>query len=154
MRATLRHRKARGELAEMQFMLMAALCGLIVCKPWGDCQPFDYIVYCKGSRRSYRVQVKSCTQRIVSPRRSSKRGPKPASRRGSKGSGWAVSTKRSLGRAYSARHTDFVVAYLMQEDAWYVIPIKALAGRKSIYLYPRNPQSRGMFAKYRDAWQL
>jgi hypothetical protein len=116
-------------------MLVAEAFGLICCKPWGDCQPFDYLVYCKRSRRAYRLQVKSCTQRI-------------------RGRGFAVSTKRSLGRAYSARHIDFVAAYLAPEDAWYIIPIHALAGRKSIYLYPRNPHSRAMFNKYREAWQL
>jgi hypothetical protein len=134
MKITLRHQKARGELTEIRFLLMAASCGLIVCKPWGECQPFDFIVYCKRSQRFYRVQVKSCTNRC-------------------KG-GYSVATKRSLGRSYTARHTDFVAAYVIPEDAWYIIPVRALGGRKSIYVYPRNPQSRGMFNKFRDAWQL
>ena len=134
MKVTLRHQKARGELTEIRFMLLAAACGLIVCKPWGDTQPFDFIVYCKRSQRFFRVQVKSSISRC-------------------KG-GYTVVTKRSLDRKYTAYHTDFVAAYVIPEDAWYIIPIAALGGRKSIYVYPANPQSRGMFQKYRDAWQL
>lgn len=134
MKATLRHPKARGELTEIRFLLLAAACGLIVCKPWGEIQPFDFIVYCKRTKRSYRVQVKSSVDRYRN--------------------GYTVSTKRCNGRAYGRRDIDFLAAYVIPQDAWYIIPNRALAGRTSIYVYPRNPESRGMFAKYRDSWQL
>jgi hypothetical protein len=130
------HAKARGELTEIRFLLMAASCGLIVCKPWGESQPFDFIVYCKRSRRFYRIQVKSSSFR----RRSN----------------YQVTTShRSAARSrYSAREIDFLAAYVIPEDAWYIVPVRALGGRKLIGVYPHNPQSRGMFEKYRDRWQL
>jgi hypothetical protein len=113
---------------------MAAACGLVVCKPWGELHSFDFAVYCKRTRRFYRVQVKSCTSYRCG--------------------GYMVVTKRSADRSYTGREIDFLAAYIIPEDAWYIIPNRALAGRKSIYVYPRNPHSRGMFAKYRDCWQL
>jgi hypothetical protein len=134
MKAALRHPKARGELAEIQFLLMAAACGLIVCKPWGDSQPFDFVVFCKSSRRFFRIQVKStaCWQ----PRK------------------YRVSTARARDhrRVYTRRDIDFLAAYVAPHDAWYLIPVRALQSRKAINLYPHNPASRGQFEKFRDAW--
>ena len=129
------HAKARGELTEIRFLLLAASLGLVVCKPWGDSQPFDFIIYCKRSRRCYRIQAKSSSFR----RRTQ----------------YEVTTTRSnVRRLYSKRQIDFLVAYIVPENAWYLIPIRALGKRKVIGVYPQNPQSRGMFEKYRDCWQL
>lgn len=135
MKTALHFCKVRGELNEIRFLLMAAACGLVVCKPWGDSQPFDFMVYCKRTKRSYRVQVKSGSSRH---RRS-----------------YTLITKRANDQRYSSADIDFVAAYVIPEDAWYIIPIRALKGRKSIYLYPNGGQSRGgIYESYRDAWQL
>jgi hypothetical protein len=129
-----RHRKTRGELTEIRFLLMAASYGLVVCKPWGENHRFDFAVYCKPTKRFYRIQVKSCISR--------------------KSGGYIVITKRSGDRRYTGREIDFIAAYIIPADAWYIIPNRALAGRKCIYVYPHKQHSRGIFAKYRDCWQL
>jgi hypothetical protein len=44
---------------------------------------------------------------------------------------------------------------LFPEDVWYVIPIDAIQGRRSLYFYPNGSQ-RGlaMYEEYREAWWL
>jgi hypothetical protein len=133
MKATSRQAKARGELAEMRFLLAAALHGLIVCMPWGDNQPFDFLV--GRGERFYRVQVKSCASR--------------------RHRAFRVKTSRACGRGrYTAKQIDILVAYIVPENAWYLIPVKELAGRRSISVYPHNPRSRGMYEHCRERWQL
>src|SRR5438270_6351991 len=118
MKATLRHPKARGELTEIRFLLLAASLGLIVCKPWGDSQPFDFVVYCKQSRRFFRIQVKSTA--FWQPRK------------------YRVSTAgaRDHQRVYTRRDIDFVAAYVVPHDVWYLIPVRTLRSRKTVSLYP------------------
>lgn len=125
--------KVRGELAEARFLVKAASHGLIVCKPWGDSLPFDFVV---GLKRFIRVQVKS------------------ASTRHSRG--YHLTCYRpSTGRAYRPREVDFVAAYIVPCRTWYVIPIRALAARKTIVLHPgRRRPARGRFERYREAWHL
>jgi len=59
-----------------------------------------------------------------------------------------------------ARHTaeeiDFLVAYIVVEDAWYVIPVAAIAPRRSLKLYPSGCRKKnsGRHEKYREAWEL
>ncbi|MBZ5648365.1 MAG: hypothetical protein LAN37_14215 [Acidobacteriia bacterium] len=121
--------KAKGELAEIVFLLKVSALGLVASKPYGDNQPFDFSVF---SRRlgSLRVQVRSgWTARVcfrVKPYRSG-RGP---------GDGY-----------------DLLVVYVPLFDAWYVIPAKVLKNCTAAYLYPHRP-SRGRFEKYRNAWHL
>ncbi|MBZ5688646.1 MAG: hypothetical protein LAP86_26845 [Acidobacteriia bacterium] len=41
---SIRHPKARGEWAELRFMLRATELGLRVTKPWGDNSPYDLVI--------------------------------------------------------------------------------------------------------------
>lgn len=92
MKATSRHSKARGELAEIRFLLAAVLHGLRVCIPWGDNQPFDFLV--GRGKRFFRVQVKSCASR--------------------RHRAFRVKTSRACGRGrYTEREIDFLVAYIV-----------------------------------------
>src|ERR1700676_4711584 len=54
----IRHPKARGEWAELRFMVRATELGFCVTKPWGDMAPFDLALEHRG--HFARVQVK-CT---------------------------------------------------------------------------------------------
>jgi hypothetical protein len=47
------------------------------------------------------------------------------------------------------------VVYLVPEDAWYVIPIRALGNRYCLYFHP-NGRRREMYQyeQYREAWWL
>jgi len=138
MQSRLSARKRQGEAAEARFLLDASTRGLLVFKPWGDSAPFDFIV--DGSRGLYRVQVNS----VWAPRARRER------------SYW-VAVRRGKGRrrtAYRPSDVDFVVVLLHREMIWYIIPVRALAGRKTIGLGSDYRHSRRLFEKYREAWSL
>ena len=125
--------KARGELAEIRFLLAAASRGLVVAKPWGDNQPFDFLVGRGGRYR--RVQVKSTTQRLGASR-------------------FGINVARpARRRSYTTREIDVLVAYVFPEDRWYVIPVRALGKVKRISVSSRA-RSKGRFDRYLDAWHF
>jgi PD-(D/E)XK endonuclease len=51
--------KQFGEIAEAEFIAKAVGLGFVVAKPWGDSEPYDFIVNPKKSFIFWRVQVKS-----------------------------------------------------------------------------------------------
>jgi hypothetical protein len=57
-------------------------------------------------------------------------------------------------KAYTAKQIDLLVAFLVLENAWYVVPIKAFAPRKRLYFYPSGSKTGGIFEQYREAWDL
>ncbi|MGA8311042.1 MAG: group I intron-associated PD-(D/E)XK endonuclease [Terriglobales bacterium] len=128
-------RKQRGELAEMAFTYKAAGLGFAVAKPYGDSESYDFIL--DSGVRLWRVQVKStygvrshsyCIQAC----------------------GNASGKKES----YTAAQIDMLVAYLVPEDAWYVVPVKAFTPRKHLTFYPSGSKSGGLYEQYREAWDL
>ncbi len=129
--------KAQGEEVEVRFLLQALTLGLAVAKPYGDNVPYDFIV--DNGRRTFRVQVKSVSRfDLGSYRLSTARGGRGKS-------------------PYSPREIDFLAAYIIPEDAWYLIPVRAFAPRKSLRLCPANgrPGSRPRrLERYREAWHL
>ncbi len=127
------HPKLQGEAAESVFLQRAVTLGFTVSKPWGDSAPYDFIV--EGGHRLLRVQVKSVTH----------------ARRGAYR---FTACRGSSGKVpYSPREVDILAAYVFAEDAWYLIPIRAVGRRKMITLCPHRP-SRRRFEKYREAWHL
>ena len=132
---TTRSGKKRGELAELAFIHKAASLGLAVAKPYGDSEPYDFVVY--SGPNFWKVQVKS-TSNLV-------HGGYPLNSR----------RKRKGQRVpYTANEIDFLVAYVSPENAWYVIPIQALVSHPSIRLYPSQSPRQGHFDQYREAWHL
>ena len=65
---------------------------------------------------------------------------------------WADAGARR--RPYTAEQIDLLVAYIVAEDAWYVIPVEAFARRARLQLYPTGSQYGGFYEKYREAWDL
>lgn len=125
--------KQRGEWAEAQFMAKAAGHGLAVSKPWGESARYDFIVETAG--RLLRVQVKSTLCR-------NKRS-------------YACSVHPNLRtRPYSAGEFDFLAAYVIPEDVWYIVPSKVVAKGKMgmIILSPSIPGHR--YETYLEAWHL
>lgn len=49
---------------------------------------------------------------------------------------------------------DFVVAYVMPCDAWFVIPVEAIAGQKTAKLCLHGNPRSGRLGKYWGAWGL
>ena len=125
----IKHPKRRGEWVELQFMTRATHQGLTVSKPWGDSARYDFIVEHKG--HCARVQVKSTF----------------FYRRG------AYQCKFFTGcGGYSKRDIELVVAYVIPEEIWYVIPIAEVEGYRGITLEPRRPTSK--YFRYMEAWHL
>lgn len=125
----------RGDLGEVAFVHKAMSLGFVVGKPYGQMHRYDFFV--EGGQNVWRVQVKTstcmrdgryqlCVQRI---------------------------THRRV-VAYTKDELDFVVAYLMPEQAWYVLPIAVVAGRRSLLLAPPGFRGKNPLAQYREAWHL
>lgn len=122
--------KRRGEAAEAAFLSKATELGFDVAKPWGDSAQFDFIVH--AGSRCWRVQVKSaglCRRGLYGVKASGNRA------------------------AYTKNDIDYLVAYIVPEDIWYVIPIEAVCGLARVWFYPR-PGGKARFEKYREAWCL
>jgi len=127
-------RKRRGEAAEAALLARATYLGFSVCIPWGDSERYDSVLG-RGRSLLRRVQVKSAS-RYADTR-------------------YRVRTTGSSYTVYTAAEIDFLVAYIVPEDLWYIIPVEAIGHRKGIRFYPhtRHP-SRAYFERYREAWCL
>ncbi|HEV8524855.1 MAG TPA: group I intron-associated PD-(D/E)XK endonuclease [Terriglobales bacterium] len=132
-RPKLRNRKSKGEWAEIVFVAKAMALGLTVCKPYGENHRFDFLVHAPRNQVA-RVQVKSS---------------------------WTCNTKNGYqfktsgcGRRYRAGEVDFIVAYVVPEDAWYVIPVREVRKRYQGTVFPHITGSRSKFEKFREAWHL
>lgn len=121
-------RKRRGEAAEAAFLAKASSLGFGVAKPWGDSERYDFIL--DSGRHFWRVQVKS-TERLAESRYRVKPGGTYAS--------------------YTPDEIDFLVAYIVPENLWYVVPVAACVDHKSLRFYP-NGGSKARLEKYREAW--
>jgi len=133
--------KRRGELAELAFTYRAASLGFGVAKPYGESHHYDLLV--QYGRQLHRIQVKSVFT---------------TKHRGG-GSGFAIVVCRHSYRGsirYSREDIDFIAAFVAPHDAWYLIPVEALAQRQSIRLYPAGKKKTygGYFEDYREAWHL
>ena len=125
----------RGDLGEVAFVHKAMSLGYVVGKPYGQMHRYDFMV--EGGNKLWRVQVKTstcmrdgryqlCVQRITH--------------------------RRTV--AYKKSELDFVVAYLMPEKVWYILPISVVAGRRSLLLPPPGFRGKNPWAQYLEAWHL
>jgi uncharacterized protein YneR len=130
--------KRKGEMAELIFVIKAASLGFAVSKPYGDSEAYDLVIEEDG--RLLRIQVKSAFTTVRW------------------GYSIAVARQRPRRRAvrYSAREIDFIAAYVVPHDAWYIVPVAEIVNRGNIRLYPEGTKKRdgGYFEKYREAWDL
>jgi len=120
--------KKRGELAELAFIYKAASLGFGVARPYGDSDRFDFIVL--SGEHFWRVQVKSSSAMQYG--------------------GYMVNAQRCAnGRSipYTVDEIDFLVAHIVPEDAWFVIPVQAFTPRRSIRVYPRRDERQGRYGK-------
>ena len=118
-------------------MANAARLGLKVARPHGDSSRYDVIV--QGGGRLYRVQVKStlfnrkgCYECLCF---------------------WSRVTKTREAKQYSEADIDLVAAYVVPEDAWFLIPASEIRG-KTLYLPPRNRADRSKYGRFLEAWDL
>jgi len=124
-------------MAELIFVVKAISMGFAVLKPYGDSEPYDLVVEANG--RLLRIQVKS----VFTTARW----------------GYSVVAVRGHGRPvvqYSAQEVDFMAAYVVPHDAWYIVPHSEIVSCTQILLYPEGTKRSGgaRFEKYREAWHL
>ena len=121
--------KKRGEWVESVFMARAAELGFAVSKPWGDSRSYDFVVGRPG--RFVSVQVKSTTFEM--------------------GGGY-MCTVRKNNQRYKPGSFDFLAAYVIPEDVWYIIPAEKFAGRATLILDSNSGEAK--YEEYREAWAL
>ncbi len=52
---------------------------------------------------------------------------------------------------YTKDQIDYLAAYIIPEDVWYIIPAEKIAGRKNLYFNPRR-RNCSPWDKYCEAW--
>jgi hypothetical protein len=132
--------KQRGEWVELQFMAAAAKRRLIVSKPWGDTQAYD--VGIEHGQNFLRVQVKSTTTRS--------------------GAGYRCQFMPNYlkKRDYYLEQIDLFAAYVIPQDAWYLIPAALLLGKRRLTMAILSPvvppvkKACYRYECYREAWKL
>ena len=123
-----RDQKRDGEAAEAVFLSKATGFGFEVAKPWGDSSRFDFILH-TGSR-CWRAQVKStCSHEQFRWRVTLSNGP------------------------YLKEDIDFLAAYIVPYNAWYILPADVFCNRSAFWFSPQR-WSTSQFELYREAWCL
>lgn len=125
----IRDNKKRGEWAESVFAARAAENGLQVSRPSGDSESFDYVV--GGPGKFVAVQVKCTIAKMPNAK------------------GYICNLKCN-NKKYPEGSFDFVAAYAILEDTWYIIPEEAIRGMSAITLCSTMPK----YEKYREAWEF
>lgn len=121
--------KKRGEWAELVFAMRAIENRLHLARPWGESAGYDFTV--DQGTQFVRVQVKS----TIFP----------------EGNGYSCTLKDSKG-VYKKNSWDFVAAYVIPKDIWYIIPEKKVRGQWSVGLHPELTKSK--YGVYQEAWHL
>jgi hypothetical protein len=61
-------------------------------------------------------------------------------------------TVRGGHKAYRVGSFDFLAAYVVPDDAWYIIPARLIRRKESLTLYPKSKTAK--YEQYREAWHL
>ncbi len=122
--------KKRGEWVELKFMAEAAARNLSTSKPYGESENFDVVIGRPG--KFVGVQVKSTSSR--------------------QSNGYLCNMSTRDHQAYAPGSFDFLAAYVVPENVWYIVPAKLIHGKGSIMLYPNLPVAK--YEQYREAWKL
>lgn len=131
--------QAQGELAESIFQTKAIKEDFIVCKPFGQCQRYDFIIDYKG--KVNRIQVKSVNHKKIERN----------IRKNKYGCHAAYNKTRTSKSKYSKRDVDFLACYIIPEDIWYLIPINKIKG----FQVSLNPKSKkGYYEIYKENWDV
>jgi PD-(D/E)XK endonuclease len=121
--------KRMGEAIEAAFLAKVCKLRIPVCKPWGASERYDFVV--DWGKGFWRVQVKGGSSHD--------------------GSSYRVRAGCS-GKVFTKEDMDFIVAHIVPEDLWYVVPIEIAEGLTGLWFNPRSTRAR--FEKYREAWCL
>jgi len=157
-----------GEMSQAAFLLKAQKLGFALAVPWGDSEKCDFIVWERECGRLLRVQVKA-TGRLnrggydVQPVYATREGKKTytaaqidvlaahVAREGldESGGGDAGGDDRDRG---GRGKSDAEAGEFSRNDVWYLLPVRAIAGVKSLRLFPDLKSRRPRWERYREAW--
>jgi hypothetical protein len=126
----IKNSKDRGAWAELRFAARAMEEGLRPARPWGEPPGYDSLVHHK-SKRVVRVQVKSTIRKQYR---------------------CYQCTIRAGGHPYKKDSFDFVAAYVIPEDTWYILPERVVRGMQTVALFPAMPGAK--YDQYKEAWYL
>ncbi|HKW18581.1 MAG TPA: group I intron-associated PD-(D/E)XK endonuclease [Terriglobales bacterium] len=123
--------KRRGEIAEAAFLHKAASLGFSVAKPWGDSDRYDFIVEAEGLFSRVQVKTASCV---------------------SKGAYSIHACGCVHTRVYTAAEIDFLVAYIVSAQLWYILPVSLFTRIAHVKLHPFREKPLSRYEIYREAW--
>jgi hypothetical protein len=126
----IKNSKDRGAWAELCFAARSMEEGLRPARPTGEPSGYDFLVHHK-STRIFRVQVKSTIYKM--------------------GRCYHC-TIRTCHHVYKKDSFDFVAAYVIPEDVWYILPEKVVRGMSTVGLYPAMTGAK--YGAYKEAWYL
>ena len=118
----------KGDIVEAKFLAKASSLGFGVARPWAV-ERYDFVL--DSGYRFWRVQVKS--------------------NRGRPTGGYMVKVSGYKRVAYTEKDIDFLVAYLVPENLWYIVPVTMLKGRDHLCFFPHG-RGTSPWEKYREAW--
>jgi hypothetical protein len=119
-----------GEIIELKFAVKAFERGINVSKPLLGDMPYDLILDHNGEL--LRIQIKSSNYNDY---------------------GYKVLTSHTgTKQPYTENEIDFFAIYIQPIKIWYLIPVDAIRGRKTIKIMPERESCE--FKKYRENWEL
>ena len=137
--------KRMGELSQAAFLVKAQSLGFGLALPWGDSEKYDFIVWVRPRGRLLRVQVKAtgrlnCGGYDVQP---------------------VYSTRGEGKKTYTAADIDVLAAHVVIEglgdlsgkEVWYLLPVGAFAGVKSLRFFPDLKSRNARWEGYRESWE-
>ena len=120
--------KRRGEWVELLFMTVASGLGFNVARLWGDSGRYDVATEHEG--HFLRVQVKSTEMWL--------------------GTCYLCQLYAYGQRPYTSKEIDFYAIYVLPADAWYIFPVRALTGMRTIALTPHLKGHK--YERYLENW--
>ena len=130
-------RKKQGEWAQEAFILKALGLDFEVLRPIGDSARYDVATRSPKRCRFVSVQVKSVGYAEPS-------------------GAYEVNCGRGNQSKipYTPQEVEFLAVYVIPEDVWYIIPVKALQRRTRLRVHPFRAKRKMRFEPYREAWFL
>ena len=130
--AGIKNHKLRGEWAELVFMARVKELGFGLVRPWGESSRYDVGV--EWEERYMRVQVKSTIYKV--------------------GHSYVCNTRPDNDkRPYTVRQIDFLAAYVIPVNVWYIVPARVVTRLKgNIWLSPQK--SGHKYEAFMEAWEL
>jgi hypothetical protein len=116
-------------------MHKATSLGFPLSLPYGHLHRYDFVV--EGGKKLWRVQVK--TSRFMM------RGLYRVC---------IYHTTKRVGQAYTESEIDFVAVYIIPEDTWYILPVREILERRTLFFRPNGYTGSDPYAHYREAWHL